>query len=236
MSELRAILADTVERVLASAPDWARVEEAGLAKVLVPEDQGGFGGNWEDAFVVIRACGAHAVDLPLPEAILESSGVTDTALYSAMITAAKMAGALQAALDLSVRYTRERQQFGKPLSSFQAIQQQLAVFAEEAAAANMAAAAAFRAADLKAKEGGDPEFEIACAKLRANQAARVATGIAHQVHGAMGFTAEYRLQHLTRRLWAWGSQHGNERHWADRIGARIAARGPRNFWPDLTGC
>ncbi|HEX4859883.1 MAG TPA: hypothetical protein VFV07_01515, partial [Rhizomicrobium sp.] len=64
---------------------------------------------------------------------------------------------------------------------------------------------------------------------------RVSTGIAHQVHGAMGFTAEYRLQHLTRRLWKWGSEHGNERFWSDRIGARVAERGPENFWPDLTG-
>ncbi len=71
-----------------------------------------------------------------------------------MLLAAKMAGALQAALDLSIEYTRQRQQFGKPLASFQAIQQQLAVFAEETAAANMAAAAAFRAADLIREEGG----------------------------------------------------------------------------------
>jgi alkylation response protein AidB-like acyl-CoA dehydrogenase len=230
MSELRALLADTTERVLASNPDWARVEEAGLTKVLVPEEQGGFGGAWEDAFVVVRACGAHAIDLPIAEAILDSASVNDRDLYAAMMVAAKMAGALNAALDLSVQYTRERHQFGKPLASFQAIQQQLAVFAEEAAAADMAAASAFRAADR-----GDAWFEIACAKLRANQAARVSTGIAHQVHGAMGFTAEYRLQHLTKRLWAWGSEHGNERHWADRIGARIAARGPVNFWPDMTG-
>jgi alkylation response protein AidB-like acyl-CoA dehydrogenase len=230
MSELRALLADTTERVLASNPDCARVEEAGLTKVLVPEEQGGFGGAWEDAFVVVRACGAHAIDLPIAEAILDSASVNDRDLYAAMMVAAKMAGALNAALDLSVQYTRERHQFGKPLASFQAIQQQLAVFAEEAAAADMAAASAFRAADR-----GDAWFEIACAKLRANQAARVSTGIAHQVHGAMGFTAEYRLQHLTKRLWAWGSEHGNERHWADRIGARIATRGPVNFWPDMTG-
>jgi alkylation response protein AidB-like acyl-CoA dehydrogenase len=230
MSELRALLADTTERVLASNPDWARVEEAGLTKVLVPEEQGGFGGAWEDAFVVVRACGAHAIDLPIAEAILDSASVNDRDLYAAMMVAAKMAGALNAALDLSVQYTRERHQFGKPLASFQAIQQQLAVFAEEAAAADMAAASAFRAADR-----GDAWFEIACAKLRANQAARISTGIAHQVHGAMGFTAEYRLQHLTKRLWAWGSEHGNERHWADRIGARIATRGPVNFWPDMTG-
>jgi alkylation response protein AidB-like acyl-CoA dehydrogenase len=229
MSELRALLADTTERVLGSNPDWAAVEDAGLTKVLVPEKLGGFGGNWEDAYIVVRACGANAIDHPIAEAILDSANVNDRDLYSAMMLAAKMAGALNAALDLSVRYTRERQQFGKPLASFQAIQQQLAVFAEEAAAADMAAASAFRAADR-----GDAWFEIACAKLRANQAARISTGIAHQVHGAMGFTAEYRLQHLTKRLWAWGSEFGNERHWSVRIGARIAARGPENFWPDLT--
>lgn len=229
MSELRALLADTTERVLSANPDWAAVEQAGLAKVLVPEEQGGFGGTWEDAFIVVRACGAHAIDLPIAEAILDSANINDRDLYMAMMLAAKMAGALNAALELSIEYTRQRQQFGKPLASFQAIQQQLAVFAEEAAAADMAAAAAFRAADR-----GDAWFEIACAKLRANQAARISTGIAHQVHGAMGFTAEYRLQHLTKRLWAWGSEHGNERAWSDRIGARIAARGPANFWPDLT--
>ncbi len=230
MSELRTLLADTTERVLAGNPDWAAVEAAGLTNVLVPEEQGGFGGTWEDAYIVVRACGAHAIDLPIAETILDSANVNDRDLYMAMMLAAKMAGALNAALDLSVQYTRERQQFGKPLASFQAIQQQLAVFAEEAAAADMAAASAFRAADR-----GDAWFEIACAKLRANQAARISTGIAHQVHGAMGFTAEYRLQHLTKRLWAWGSEHGNERYWSDRIGARIAARGPANFWPDLVG-
>lgn len=235
MSELRALLADTTERVLSADPDWAAVEEAGLTKVLVPEEQGGFGGGWEDAFIVVRACGQHAVDLPIAEAILDSANVSDRDLYAAMMLAAKMAGALNAALELSVEYTRQRQQFGKPLASFQAIQQQLAVFAEEAAAADMAAAAAFRAADFVAKGGGDAWFEIACAKLRANQAARISTGIAHQVHGAMGFTAEYRLQHLTKRLWAWGSEHGNERYWAERIGARVAARGATSFWADLTG-
>jgi len=230
MSELRALLADTTERVLASNPDWAQIEDAGLTKVLVPEEQGGFGGTWEDALVVVRACGAHAIDHPIAEAILDSANVNDRDLYMAMMLAAKMAGALNAALDLSVQYTRERQQFGKPLASFQAIQQQLAVFAEEAAAADMAAASAFRATDR-----GDAWFEIACAKLRANQAARISISIAHQVHGAMGFTAEYRLQHLTKRLWAWGSERGNERYWSDRIGVRIAARGPENFWSDFTG-
>jgi acyl-CoA dehydrogenase len=331
MSELRTLLSDTTERVLKDLPRgdfaaaWARILEAGLVNVLVPEDKGGFGGNWEDASIVICASGAYAIDWPLAESILASRLVDDADLIlpddaltlagftrgrvrsgkfngemraipyggdagsvagliedrnaallvvasradgelvehretpagepldalhfeaanvqasplrgwngarllrtCAMLRAGQIAGALQAALALSVQYTRERSQFGKPLASFQAIQQQLAVFAEETAAAGAAATGAFRAADR-----GEAIFEIAAAKLRASQAAGVSAGIAHQVHGAMGFTAEYALSHLVRRLWAWRSEFGNERHWADEIGARVAAAGPDQFWPDL---
>ncbi len=148
--------------------------------------------------------------------------------YFALLRAGQIAGALEAALALSVQYTREREQFGKPLAGFQAIQQQLAVFAEETAAAGAAAAGAFHAACT-----GEAAFEIAAAKWRANRAARQSTGIAHQVHGAMGFTAEYGLHRFTRRLWAWSSEFGNERHWADEIGVRVAQRGADAFWPDL---
>jgi acyl-CoA dehydrogenase len=157
-----------------------------------------------------------------------SKSDTDMFAALALLRTGQIAGALDHALELSVGYTRERQQFGRPLAQFQAIQQQLAVLAEETAAAGMAAAAAFKAMDR-----GDAGFEIAAAKLRANRAARTSTGIAHQVHGAMGFTAEYALHHLTRRLWAWQTEAGNERFWGERLGAQIAARGAGNFWPDL---
>jgi acyl-CoA dehydrogenase len=166
---------------------------------------------------------APAVAAPLP-------GWNEDRLYRvlALARASQMAGAIAAALSLSVAHTRRREQFGRPLAAFQAIQQQLAVLAEEAAAARAATAAAARAADR-----GDASFEIACAKLRANQAAGLAASIAHQVHGAIGFTREYALQAFTRRLWAWRSEYGNERKWADEIGARAAKAGPDGFWPAL---
>jgi acyl-CoA dehydrogenase len=148
----------------------------------------------------------------------------------ALVRACQIAGAIDAALALSVTYARERVQFGRPLAAFQAIQQQLAVLAEECAAANSATQAACRAADL-----GEAQFEIAAAKLRANIAAATAASIAHQVHGAIGFTAEYSLQRFTRRMWAWRSEFGNDRYWANEIGARVAARGADAFWPDLVG-
>ena len=49
-------------------------------------------------------------------------------------------------------------------------------------------------------------FEIAAAKLRANLAIDACTAIAHQVHGAIGFTHEYDLRHFTQRLWSWRSR------------------------------
>lgn len=237
MSELRALLSDTTEKVLTSLPGdeaaaWKVITESGLANVMLPESEGGFGGGWEDAFIVLRATGFHATAIALAEAIAEPRQKNASAeirfRHMALVRCCQMAGAMQAALDLSVQYTRERQQFGKPLSTFQAIQQQLAVFAEETAATNMTAVAACRAADR-----GGALFEIACAKLRANIAAGTATTVAHQVHGAMGFTAEYRLHHFTRRLWQWRSEFGHDRYWADRLGAMVADHGERGFWPLL---
>ena len=151
-------------------------------------------------------------------------------LYRAMAfaRACQMSGAMDAALALAATHVRDRQQFGKALASFQAIQQQMALFTEEAAAARAACAAAARAADR-----GEASFEMAAAKLRANQASATATNVAHQVHGAIGFTREYDLQRFTRRLWAWRSEYGNDRRWATEIGARVAREGNEGFWPGL---
>jgi alkylation response protein AidB-like acyl-CoA dehydrogenase len=239
MSEHGAMLSQTAQRVFAglegadAATAKRAIDDAGLALVLVPEDRGGFGGGWEDANRIFFAAGETALGYPIAEAIIDAApqtGWDDDQRFRlmALARAGQMAGAISAALTLSVEYTRQRQQFGKPLAAFQAIQQQLAVLAEEAAACRAVAAAAAHALDR-----GDAKFEIACAKLRANIAAGQAASIAHQVHGAIGFTKEYALQKFTRRLWAWRSEYGNDRYWADRIGAIAAARGADGFWPGL---
>ena len=59
--------------------------------------------------------------------------------------------------------------------------------------------------------------------------------IAHQTHGAMGFTYEHSLHHATRRLWAWRDEFGNESHWAIMLGRIVAARGADELWPFVTG-
>lgn len=168
----------------------------------------------------LRFAGAPVRQAPLAADLFALGAFSRTAL---------IAGALDSALARSVDYANERVQFGKPIGKLQAVQQALAVFAEEAAAVNCAAQAA-----ALAMMSGDAEFEIAAAKLRANIAAQAGHATAHQVHGAIGFTHEYPLHRWTRRLIAWASEFGSERHWADRLGAQIAARGPDALWPDLT--
>ncbi len=150
----------------------------------------------------------------------------------ALSRAMLMAGALERALDTALTYVQERKQFGRQISKFQAVQQQMAVLAGQVAAAGAAAEAG-----AEALSNPDPELRellIAVAKTRAGDAATMAAEIAHQVHGAIGFTQEYALQLSTRRLWSWRDEFGPETAWAARVGAIVCARGADALWPTLT--
>ena len=150
-------------------------------------------------------------------------------IYGAMARSAQMAGACEKALSEAVQYAQDRVQFGRPIGKFQAIQHQLAALAAKSAQATIAAASAFRAADHRT-----PTFEVACAKVVAGEAAGLATTVAHQVHGAIGFTYEHSLHFTTRRLWSWRPEFGTERQWAEELGRRTAECGAASLWPDLT--
>jgi acyl-CoA dehydrogenase len=350
MTGLRTLLGDTVTRLFGALvtkelieaaekgtwPEalWQALEEGGLTLPLLPEAQGGAGGTWLDAHVVVRAAGRHAAPVPLAETIVASwllagaglevpfgpltvapvrendhlqlvragsgwrlqgsagrvpwggaahhvvvlgdadgrtmvalvargsaaltpdrnlaleprdtltfedapvvaagpaaAGVATDAvtLYGALVRTGQIAGALERILQQSVRYAIDRRQFGRPIGNFQAIQHQLAVLAGHSAAAGIAAERAFAAADT-----GDPAFEIAAAKVRAGEAAGIGASIAHQVHGAIGFTYEHSLHFSTRRLWSWRAEFGSESRWAAQLGRHVANRGPDALWTDLT--
>ena len=141
-----------------------------------------------------------------------------------------MAGALDRMSLMTIAYTHERIQFGRPVAQFQAVQQHLVSIAQEAALVGMAADQVARACAL-----GPARFEIAAAKLLANRAAHSATRWAHQAHGAMGMTQEYPLHQLTRRLWSWRSEYGDDAHWSLRLGTAVAAAGADNLYPVIAG-
>jgi acyl-CoA dehydrogenase len=161
-----------------------------------------------------------------------AAGVDAGLVYrlGALTRAVMMAGALDEVLTLTVQYANDRVQFGRPIGKFQAIQQQLAVLAEHVAAAGVVAAAAVEVACTK----GDFPFAVAVAKARVGEAAGKVAEIAHQVHGAIGFTHEHRLHHLTRRLWSWRDEFGVESEWQQELGRIAASRGGDGLWQLLS--
>ena len=361
-TELRSILADQVNRLLGDrvtkaalesaeagswpAELWQAIEENGLTRVLVPEEQGGVGGSWAEAEVVLRAAGRYQAPVPLAEGVLAgwllsgaglempegpisvapvrreetlslrrdgdgfrldgsatripwgrgvdhlavlamldgapwvaliaksnwraepdaniaaeprdslrfdgaaviaaapaAEGVGADGLYrmGALARSAQIAGALACLLEQSVQYANDRVQFGRAIGKFQAVQQELARLAGEVAASGAATEAACRAA-CRTSDGGDAaprsepgaSFEIAVAKTRCSEAASTGAAIAHQAHGAIGFTYEHSLHFATRRLWSWRAEFGSESHWAEEIGRAVAGRGAEALWPFIT--
>jgi acyl-CoA dehydrogenase len=114
------------------------------------------------------------------------------------------------------------------IAKFQAIQQQLALLAEQAAAASVAVESA---AIAVAADRPSSALAVAAVKIRTGEAAGKVAEIAHQVHGAIGFTHEHRL---TRRLWSWRDEFGNESHWSRELGRAVMAAGADALWPTIT--
>jgi acyl-CoA dehydrogenase len=153
----------------------------------------------------------------------------DLLAHGALARAAMMAGAVEATLASSVEYANQRIQFGRPIGKFQAIQQELAQLAGAATSAQCIALAAFSSVARRLDR-----FEVGAAKIRAGKAAGLATSIAHQVHGARGFTWEHTLHYATQRLWSWRAEYGTEAWWAAQLGRAAIARRSARLWPDVT--
>lgn len=130
--------------------------------------------------------------IPLPDELSRKF----RALESAALVA-QMTGAIARAVDLSVQFSKERQQFGQPIHRFQLVQQHLALLAGERAIATAALENIMN--QLREDDFSGIEF----ARIRLDDAVQRVTTSAHQVHAAIGVTFEHSLHQATRRLWAW---------------------------------
>jgi len=131
---------------------------------------------------------------------------------AAVLRACAIAGAADRLLQMTVDYANDRIQFGKPIGKQQAVQHQLAVMAEQAVAARMAA-------QIGCASGMPPSLAAAAtAKQISSAAAGLIANIAHAVHGAIGISEEYDLQLFSRRLHEWRLADGAESYWAALLG------------------
>lgn len=176
--------------------------------------------------VVVEALGAtirSGIDLAgQPRDTFEFSGITPIAINTG-VTASQLrrrvvtlrnaltAGALQAISELTRRYVSERVQFGKPIGTFQAVQAHI-VQLEQMATMTTAIV------DRLALQPELHEIDVAAAHLVTIENAIVAARAAHQAHGAIGMTREYRLQGYTRRLHTWTGDFGEALDLSRRLG------------------
>jgi acyl-CoA dehydrogenase len=168
---------------------------------------------------------------PASGALLTEAQAAEVRARYALARAVQLAAALERVLAWTVQYAGERQQFGRPLGRFQAIQMELAEMAGEVTAVTALVDAAVQALD---RGSADVVLAAAAAKVRAGAAVEVVARLAHQVHGAIGFTQEHKLHHLTRRLWSWRDEAGSDLTWARVLGAGLLTDGPDGLWPALT--
>jgi acyl-CoA dehydrogenase len=172
----------------------------------------------------------HFERVVLPgERVVDATVTLDDLLArGALLRSAAMAGAMEQVLDMTLAHADDRQQFGRSISSFQAIQHHLVAIAEECVCTVMAVRAASVAA------GEDALMGIAAAKATAGSGAQVVAARAHQVHGAIGTTQEHSLHWYTTRLWSWQDEFGTAQAWARRIGQEVLRAGPENLWPRIS--
>jgi len=175
----------------------------GITAFLIERDTPGFSVGKKEDKLGIRAsstCPLTLEDVRVgPEQVL---GTVGKGYLEAMHTlnegrigiGAQMVGIAQAALDHAVSHAKERKQFGKPLTEFQAVQFQLA---EMAADVEVARLLVYNAARMK--DAGQPIASVAAmAKLRASEVAERVASQAVDLLGGVGFTREYPVEKLYR--------------------------------------
>jgi alkylation response protein AidB-like acyl-CoA dehydrogenase len=158
---------------------------------------------------------------PNPGARIGDASLWDAAYErGALFAAAQLLGLAQRAVDLSVAYAAERQQFGKPIGSFQAIKHHLATAQMKI---EFARPVVLAAADLLARGSALAPTRISHAKLAAHAAADLAAHAAVQVHGAMGYSWEVDVHFVLKRVLALGAAWGSPAAHRSRVAAHVLA-------------
>jgi alkylation response protein AidB-like acyl-CoA dehydrogenase len=151
--------------------------------------------------------------------------------HGALYAAADLLGATQRMLDMAVEYAKNREQFGRPIGSFQAVKHLLA---DVQVKLTFARPVVYYAAYAMAHDLPDASLRVSHAKAAASAAATLAARRTLQTHGAMGYTWEYDLQIWMKRAWtgvaSWGTPAWHRRRIAGAILAPGADLGPGRTW------
>jgi alkylation response protein AidB-like acyl-CoA dehydrogenase len=132
---------------------------------------------------------------------------------AAVAKCAELVGCIQTAFDMTVKYAKDRKQFGRPIGSFQAVQHHCANMVVDVDGSRFMT---YQAA-WKISEGLSAGREAAMAKAWTSDASRRVTSLAHQIHGAISFTEEYDVHLFYRRAKAGEVAFGDTEHHLEKV-------------------
>ncbi len=159
--------------------------------------------------------------LPTGTVVAQGPAVDGLRRSGRILAAAELVGGAQAVLDVARDYALEREQFGVPIGSFQAIKHLLA---DMYVRVEMARAATYAAAALAAGRGaGDAELAASTAKHLAGEAGVLNARAAVQVLGGMGFTWDMLPHYFLKRAWVLDQAFGTGSSHAAALGAAVGA-------------
>ena len=174
-----------------------------------------------------------AIDLSDPVFVNVAGGAEELMHRGAWARCVQAIGALDAAVEFSVSHTRDREQFGRPLSAFQSVQHTLAGMAGEVerarASVNLAVASAAEHGFASRQTG----YAVAVAKVTLGRVVPAVVTSAHQLHGAIGVTIEHRLWLSTMRARSWIDEFGSTATYARHLGRQALAA--NDSWDFLVG-
>jgi alkylation response protein AidB-like acyl-CoA dehydrogenase len=139
----------------------------------------------------------------------------------ALATAAQLLGVSQQLIGMAVEHARHRVQFGQPIGTFQAVKHMLA---DALLQLELARPVVYRAAYSVARGMPERALDVSMAKAFASDAATVASRVALQTHGAIGYTWEHDLQLWMKRAWALAAAWGDAAWHRARVGAAVVPR------------
>jgi 3-oxocholest-4-en-26-oyl-CoA dehydrogenase beta subunit len=201
----------------------ADVAGAGLTAFLVDAAAAGLGRERLD---VVGPNAEHdltftRVAVPAERVLGEVGGgaavAATAAAFGAAATCAEMVGGAQRVLDASVEYAKQREQFGRPIGSFQAVQHHCADMAIDVLTARFIAYEAVWRLTAPGQDAGEVALTVATAKAWVSEAYQRVCALGHQVHGAIGFTGEHHLHRYLTHAMSAALAFGDGDHHTDRV-------------------
>ena len=198
-------------------------EEENVTLFLVPRSAPGVGQELLGTIASDRQSEVVLQDVQAPpSAVLGEVGkgwetVMKVLAWGAVGKCAEMLGGAQAVLDMTVEYAKQRVQFGRPIGSFQAIQHYCADMATDVEGSRYLT----HQAAWRLSRGLPAEREVAIAKAWVSDAYSRVCAVAHQCHGAIGFTKEHDMQLYSRRAKAAEVAFGDSDHHLETVATSI---------------